>query len=79
MKNSVNDFINPIYQYFGERDPANIVFNNEMQKFSYQINLICILHTKGEMTSESAYQAIEELVSNLEESKKEFDLGRHSE
>lgn len=56
--------------YHGDFTPANLVFNDNLQEFSYQVSIICALETSGKITPQEAYKRIKKLWKQVEESKK---------
>ncbi len=65
MKNLENltkeDFIYPKYPYYGDSFPYGLLHNANLQEFSHKVSYIVSLHTNGKISTEQAYQQIENL------------------
>lgn len=59
----------PKIPYHGDFTPANLVFNDNLQEFSYQVSILCALETNGKLTPTEAYSKIKTLWDQLQSSK----------
>lgn len=62
------NFLHPYAHYRGEFTPEALLFNANLQEFSQRINLIVALQTGGKITSQDAFEQIEQLWENLSRS-----------
>lgn len=70
------DFLYPYSHYRGPVKPENLVFNANLQEFSQRVGLICALQTNGKLSPEEAYQQIEALWHQLEQSREALGLSQ---
>jgi hypothetical protein len=59
----------PRSRYYGKFTPENLIFNANLQEFSYQVSIICSLETGGKITPLEAHARIAELWQQLERSR----------
>ncbi len=64
----------PQSRYYGEFTPNNLMFNSNLQEFSYRISIICALETGGKISSQDAFAQITELWQQLELSKQNLEI-----
>lgn len=57
-------------RYRGKFTPQQLIFNDNLQEFSYQVSIICGLETNGKLTPEEAYKRIKKLWKQVKNSKK---------
>jgi hypothetical protein len=62
-------FLFPQSRYYGTFTPENLMFNANLQEFSYRVSIICGLETGGKISSQEAYSQVAELWKHLEISK----------
>ncbi len=67
-------FMFPQSRYYGTFSPENLVFNANLQEFSYRISIICALETGGKISSQDAYSQVAELWQQLKQSKQNLKL-----
>ena len=72
--NDKNNFLYPRHSYNGKVEPANLVFNSNLQEFSQKIGYICALETGGKLPPKIAYKQIKSLWKELKRSKKELGI-----
>lgn len=71
-----SNFLYPRSRYHGPVQPANLVFNANLQEFSQRVSLICGLQTNGKLSPEESYEQIRALWKQLKHSKKELQIGK---
>lgn len=71
---SKNNFLNSLSQFRGEFIPENIIFNTNLQEFARRVEAICGLETGGKITSDVAYQQIQQLYQQLKRSKEALGI-----
>jgi hypothetical protein len=59
-------------KYYGEFSPQTLVFNANLQEFTYKVSYITALETSGKITPLDAYQRIKKLWKELKQSRKEL-------
>ncbi|MEO1296041.1 MAG: hypothetical protein AAFW75_09600 [Cyanobacteria bacterium J06636_16] len=64
-----NEFLSPRSRYYGRFTPRNLAFNANLQEFSLRVTTICGLETGGKITPFEAYQQLQQLWQQLEESR----------
>ncbi len=69
-----NDFIYGKNSYRGYFQPNTLAFNHNLQEFATKISYISSLHTGGRLTSEEAYDQINQLWKELKQSKQGLKL-----
>ncbi len=69
MSATITKFLFPRSRYYGTFSPENLVFNANLQEFSYRISIICALETGGKISSQDAYSQVAELWQQLKQSK----------
>lgn len=74
-----SDFFNPRSRYYGVVNPANLVFNANLQEFANRVSIICSLETGGKLSPEEAFQQIDSLWHQLSLSKQALGIGRPSQ
>ena len=70
----LTEFLYPSSSYHGKAQPANIVFNANLQEFAQTVSYICNLETNGKITTVEAYQQIKQLWKQLRKSKKQLGI-----
>jgi hypothetical protein len=73
------NFLYPKSKFRGEWTPENVVFDDNLQSFSSQINYICNLENAGKIAPIEAYRRIKNLWKNLKRSKKNLIDNNESE
>lgn len=63
-----NQFIYPIKTYHGQFSPENLIVNANLQEFAQRSSYIVGLHTNGKLSSQEAYQQLEQLWLQLKQS-----------
>jgi hypothetical protein len=63
------DFIYPTGRYYGEFTPEKLLFDANLQEFSYRIGIICALENGGKIPPIEAYNQIKGLWHQLRDSK----------
>ncbi len=64
-----NSFLYGSSRYRGHFRPNTLAFNSNLQEFATKIAYISSLHTAGKLSSEEAYQKIQDLWKQLKQSK----------
>jgi hypothetical protein len=64
-----NTFLYGSSRYRGHFRPQTLAFNSNLQEFATKITYISSLHTGGKLSSEQAYQEIQDLWKQLQRSK----------
>ncbi|KAB8314310.1 hypothetical protein SD81_037895 [Tolypothrix campylonemoides VB511288] len=72
-------FLFPRHRYYGQVKPENLVFNANLQEFAQKVTYISCLETGGKISPEEAYEQIQVLWEQLEQSKKELGIGTSTE
>lgn len=67
-------FFYPQSRYYGEDKPVNLEFNSELQAFVTRVSYLANLVTNGKITPIDAYQQIESLWEQLQQSKNKLDI-----
>ena len=70
-----SEFLYPRSRYYGQVKPESLVFNANLQEFAQQVSYICNLQTAGKLSSEEAYQTIQDLWQELERTKEQLGVG----
>ena len=73
MSATTSKFLFPQSRYYGTFSPENLVFNANLQEFSYRISIICALETGGKISSQDAYSQVTELWQQLQQSKQNLN------
>jgi len=58
-------FLYPRSRYYGSYTTENLLFNANLQEFTYKVSMISALHTGGKLSSEEAYDQVEKLWQQL--------------
>jgi len=66
---NTSDFLYPRARYRGQFTPERLAFNANLQEFAQRVTYISGLETNGKLPPEEAYQKIEHLWQQLEQSK----------
>ena len=66
--NDKQNFLYPRHPYRGSADLSQLAFNANLQEFSQKVSYICAFQTNGKITSEKAYQDLQNLWQQLEQS-----------
>jgi hypothetical protein len=72
-----NSFLYPCHRYHGEFKPENLLFNANLQEFAQRVSYIYNLQNTGKLNSQEAYNRIESLWKQLEQSKQQLRIGEH--
>lgn len=70
MMSTLTKILFPKSRYYGEFTPKNLLFNANLQEFSYRVSIICALETGGRISPQDAYSQIAELWDEVEQSKR---------
>lgn len=70
-----NQFLYPSDRYYGQFSPENLVFSANLQEFTQRASYIYNLQSSGKLSPEEAYNRIETLWKQLEQSKKQLGIG----
>ncbi|HHP7229241.1 MAG TPA: hypothetical protein ACFCUY_00090 [Xenococcaceae cyanobacterium] len=70
QKNSKNRFLYTINSYHGDFSFNHLAFNANLQEFAQRVAYICSLETSGKISTEVAYNRIENIWDKLKQSKK---------
>ena len=62
------NFLYPRCRYHGQVKPENLVFNANLQEFAQRVTTICNLQTSGKLPPERAYDQIQDLWQQLQQS-----------
>jgi hypothetical protein len=76
MSKQLDSFLYHKNRYNGQFNPANLLFNANLQEFAQKIGYICSLETSGKLTPEDSYQQIKHLWQDLKRSKKQLKIGQ---
>lgn len=68
-------FIYAQNRYHGNFTPENLAFNANLQEFAQKLSYISALHTGGKLSSERAYEQVENLWQKLQQSKHAMKIG----
>lgn len=71
-----DNFFYPRARYRGKFTVENLAFNANLQEFSQKASFIAGLHANGKLTSQEAYEKLEQLWEQLEISKNVMHIGR---
>jgi hypothetical protein len=55
-------------RYYGSHTPEELVFNANLQEVAQKISILSALHTGGNLSSTQAFEQIEQLWQQLEQS-----------
>lgn len=72
-----NQFLYPSDRYYGQFSPENLVFSANLQEFTQRASYIYNLQSSGKLNPEEAYNKIEALWKQLEQSKKQLGIGEN--
>ncbi len=72
-----NQFLYPSDRYYGQFSPENLVFSANLQEFTQRASYIYNLQNGGKLNPEEAYNRIEALWKQLEQSKKQLGIGEN--
>lgn len=72
----LSDFLYHPHHYHGSFSPENLVFDANLQEFSQRVTYICCLEMNGKLSPQEAYEKLQTLWQQLEQSKKELGIGR---
>lgn len=67
-------FLYPYARYRGTFTPENLLFNANLQEFSYRVMYIANLETAGKLPPQEAYQRLENLWEKLKASRPQPNL-----
>ncbi len=73
MSATTTKFLFPRSRYYGTFSPENLVFNANLQEFSYRVSIICALETGGKISCQDAYSQVTELWQQLQQSKQNLN------
>ncbi|NEO84854.1 MAG: hypothetical protein F6J87_11455 [Spirulina sp. SIO3F2] len=68
MIDSVHNHLYPYASYQGNLTPSELVFNANLQTFAQRVNYICGLETNGKITTQNAYEQVNLLWQQLQQS-----------
>ncbi|MGE5656295.1 MAG: hypothetical protein ACM37W_06725 [Actinomycetota bacterium] len=69
-------FLYPRNRYYGEVKPENLVFDANLQEFAHRVGYISALASNGKIPLEQAFNEIELLWKQLENSKEQLGVGK---
>jgi hypothetical protein len=64
----------PYARYRGHLSPEELVFNANLQEFAQRVGYICNLETAGKLSSQEAYQQLQNLWGQLADSKQALGI-----
>ncbi len=70
-----NKFLYPRDRYYGQFKPENLLFSANLQEFTQRASYIYNLQNSGKLELEEAYNRIEALWKQIEQSKKQLGIG----
>lgn len=70
-----NKFLYPSDRYHGQFQPKYLLFSANLQEFTQRSSYIYNLQNSGKLSSEEAYNRIEALWKQVEQSKKQLEIG----
>lgn len=70
-----HNYLFPRSRYYGQFELQHIAFDANLQELAQQTGYICALHTGGQMSSEEAYDRLEQLWQVLARCKKTLEIG----
>jgi sigma54-dependent transcription regulator len=70
-----SSFLYPTSRYYGEVKPENLVFNANLQEISHKVTYLSNLAANGKISLEEAYERIESLMVNLDNTKNQLGVG----
>ncbi len=68
-RQDLNQLLCPRSRYYGEFSLQNLTFNANLQEFAHRVNYISGLQTGGKLSPEDAYQQIQGLYRQLQQTK----------
>lgn len=68
-------FLYPRSRYWGRFTPETLAFNANLQEFSQRVSYITGLETAGKLSPAEAYQQVQVLWEQLEQSKTALGIG----
>lgn len=71
---STAKFLEARSRYRGKFNMPNLMFNDNMQEFAQKASYICAFHTNGKLSSEQAYQDLQQLWQQLKHSYEELEI-----
>ncbi|MBD2741205.1 hypothetical protein [Coleofasciculus sp. FACHB-1120] len=74
---ATSNFLYSHSRYNGDVKPENLVFNANLQEFAQRVTYISCLASNGKIPLEKAFQDIEMLWKQLEDSKEQLGVGGH--
>lgn len=75
---TTSNFLYSHSHYYGDVKPENLVFNANLQEFAQRVTYISCLASNGKIPLEKAFQDLEMLWKQLEDSKEQLGVGKHS-
>ncbi len=60
-----NRFLYAKFPYHGQFTPNNFIFNANLQEFAHKVEYIAGLHSNGKLSSETAYEQIQDIWQQL--------------
>lgn len=69
-----NDYLFPQSRYQGQFKLQNIAFDANLQELAQWTSYICALHTGGQMSTEEAFERLEQLWHVLSQSKRNLEI-----
>ncbi|MEQ9356142.1 DUF7219 family protein [Coleofasciculus chthonoplastes] len=73
---SKQNFLYPRCRYYGKFTPEDLAFNANLQEFAQKVSYISALETGGKISSERAYQQVQDLWKQLKHSKESLGIGQ---
>lgn len=73
---SKQNFLYPRCRYYGKFTPEYLAFNANLQEFAQKVSYISALETGGKLSSEQAYQQVQDLWKQLKHSKESLGIGQ---
>ena len=70
-----HNFLYPRSTYRGHFTPEALVFNANLQEFGQKVGYISSLHTNGKLSAQEAYEKLDNLWEQLQQSKKAMQRG----
>jgi len=75
---SKEQFLYPRSKYYGQIQPANLVFNANLQEFALKAGYIANLETNGKISSEEAYCHLKDLWNQFEFASQQLNISTKS-
>lgn len=72
--NARDEFLYPRSRYRGQIEPANLVFNANLQEFAQRTSYIVNLETGGKISAKEAYQRLKTLWQQFEFASQQLEI-----